>query len=414
MAQQKIKVIVVDDSAVVRQVLTEILNSDPGIELIATAADPIFAMNKMKKQWPDVIILDLEMPRMDGLSFLRKIMAEHPTPVIICSARAEKGAQTTMQVLSAGAVDVIAKPKLGLQGFLYETRQNLIDTVKAAAKANLRKLKRNAELFAVMEAKGAPASVAPKSRLEKPSPKPLSVSPRKPLREENQGIKRQFGSVFSERLAQPKLSADAMLAPVAYRKPVVSTDQVVAIGASTGGTQALEVVLKSLPPTSPGIVIVQHMPAGFTAAFAERLNNICEVEVKEAEDGDKVFHGRALIAPGDKHMLLRRSGGQYLVEVKDGPVINRHRPSVDVLFRSVAQSAGQNATGVIMTGMGDDGARGMAEMHQTGAFCVAQDEETCVVYGMPKEAVKHGGVDKIIPLEHIPNYIMKGRKADDD
>jgi two-component system, chemotaxis family, protein-glutamate methylesterase/glutaminase len=409
---QKIQTIVIDDSAVVRQVLSDILNSDPAIELFATAADPIFAMNKMKRQWPDVIILDLEMPRMDGLSFLRKIMSERPTPVIICSARAEKGAQTTMQVLAAGAVDVIAKPKVGLQGFLYEARHTITDIVKAAAKANLKKLQRNAEVSAALESRRSPTGEAAQfkfpPRFEAPKTEiPKVETPKTDSTDKKAPIK--FGSAFSERLAQPKLNADAMLAPTSFRRPVGPTERIVAIGASTGGTQALELVLKSLPVSAPGIVIVQHMPAGFTAAFADRLNGICQVEVKEAEDGDRVEHGRALIAPGDKHMLLRRSGAQYFVEVKDGPVINRHRPSVDVLFRSVAQNAGQNALGIIMTGMGDDGARGMAEMHQTGAFCVAQDEETCVVYGMPKEAVKRNAVDRIMPLEEIADMIMNNK-----
>lgn len=358
----KIKTLIVDDSAVVRQVLSEILKSDPSIEVLAAVADPLFAMNHMQKQWPDVIILDLEMPRMDGLTFLRKIMAEHPTPVIICSSLAEKGAQATVQVLSAGAVDVITKPKMGVQGFLHEVRSRLIDTVKAAAQANPKRLKHTLEMVSAPE---------------------------------------------------PKLSVDAMIPPSLRQPGHVTTEQVIAMGASTGGTQALELVLKSLPTHAPGIVIVQHMPAGFTAAFADRLNSICTVEVKEAENRDKVFPGRALIAPGDKHLLLTRNGTQYCVEVKDGPVINRHRPSVDVLFRSVAQNAGRNAVGVIMTGMGDDGARGMEEMHKAGAFTIAQNEETCVVYGMPKEAVKRGAVDKIAPLEHIAMFLMQSEKRGD-
>ncbi len=364
--RQKIKTLIVDDSAVVRQVLTEILKSDPGIEVMGAVSDPLFAMHRMEKQWPDVIILDLEMPRMDGLTFLRKIMSEHPTPVIICSTLAEKGAQTTIQVLSAGAVDVITKPKVGVQGFLYEVRSRLIDTIKAAAQANPKRLKRTIEL----------ASAPP---------------------------------------AGPKLSADAILPLSTVRRQPghVTTEQIIAIGASTGGTQALELVLKTLPPHTPGIVIVQHMPAGFTAAFAERLNSICQIEVKEAANGEKATQGRALIAPGDRHMLLRRSGSQYYVEIKEGPVINRHRPSVDVLFRSVAQSAGKSAVGVIMTGMGDDGARGLEEMHNVGAFTIAQNEETCVVYGMPKEAVKRGAVDKIASLEHIATILMQEEKTGD-
>lgn len=353
--REKIKTLVVDDSAVVRQALSDILSNAPGIELMGAVADPIFAMHRMEKQWPDVIILDLEMPRMDGLTFLRKIMAERPTPIIICSTLAEKGAQTTIQVLSAGAVEVITKPKLGVQSFLYDQRTILIDTVKAATQANLKKLKRSTELAAV----------------------------------------------------KPKLSVDAMLAPGLRHLPLTETEKVIAMGASTGGTQALEAVLRNLPTTIPGIVIVQHMPGGFTAAFAQRLNQVCNIEVKEAEDRDEVRPGRALIAPGAKHMLLKRQGRQYRVEVKDGPMINRHRPSVDVLFRSVAQNAGKNAIGVIMTGMGDDGARGLEEMHNSGADTIAQNEESCVVYGMPKEAVKRDAADHIIPLEQIAKQLIE-------
>lgn len=351
--REKIKVLVVDDSAVVRQALSDILSDAPGIELLGAAADPIFAMQRMQKQWPDVIILDLEMPRMDGLTFLRKIMAERPTPIIICSTLAEKGAQATIQVLSAGAVEVITKPKLGVQDFLYEQRTLLTDTVKAATQANLKKLKRSSEIAAV----------------------------------------------------NPKLSADAMLAPGIRKAPPTTTNTVIAMGASTGGTQALEAVLKQLPPDSPGIVIVQHMPGGFTAAFAQRLNQVCDLTVKEAEHLDPVRSGLVLIAPGDKHMLLDRQGKNYFVAVKDGPLINRHRPSVDVLFRSVAQNAGKNAIGIIMTGMGDDGARGLEEMHKEGAHTLAQNEETCVVYGMPKEAVKRNAVDKIVALDEIAPLI---------
>jgi len=356
MANHKIKALIVDDSAVVRQVLSEILRGDPAMEVLAAAADPLIAMQYMQKTWPDVIVLDLEMPRMDGLTFLRKIMAEHPTPVVICSTLAEKGAQVTIQVLSAGAVDIVTKPKMGVQGFLYANRVTLLDTIKAAAKANLKNLRRSPEV-------------------------PLSPP--------------------------PKLSADAILAAP---RPGVNlhqrTDRIIGMGASTGGTQALEQVLKSLPADAPGIVIVQHMPAGFTKAFADRLNSLCRIAVKEAENNDKIRRGRALIAPGDRHMLLRYVAGEYYVEVKEGPLINRHRPSVDVLFRSIAQCAGANAVGVIMTGMGDDGARGLEEMHNAGAVSIAQDEASCVVYGMPKEAIKRGAVDKILPLEAIAEHLV--------
>ncbi|MCP4695773.1 MAG: chemotaxis response regulator protein-glutamate methylesterase [Gammaproteobacteria bacterium] len=374
---EKIKTLVVDDSAVVRQALSDILRSDPGIELLAAVANPIFAMHRMERQWPDVIILDIEMPEMDGLTFLRKIMAEHPTPVIICSSMAEKGTQASIQILSSGAVEVITKPKIGARNFLYEAKLTLIDAVKAAAHANLTKIKRIAEMSSVRG-------------------RAVSTKPGKPM-----------PGISTEVIVEPKHSADVILAP--RSKPLVrgTTEQIIAMGASTGGTQALEFVLMRLPLHAPGIVIVQHMPGGFTAAFAKRLNGICDIVVKEAENGDRVARGQALIAPGDQHILLRRNGSLYHVELKSGPVVNRHRPSVDVLFRSVAQNAGKNAVGVIMTGMGDDGARGMQEMHNAGAFSIAQNEETCVVYGMPKEAVKRGAVDKIMPLESIAIKLME-------
>jgi len=384
--QKKIKTIVIDDSAVVRQALSDILRSDPGIELIAASADPIFAMQHMEKNWPDVIILDLEMPRMDGVTFLRKIMIERPTPVIVCSTLAEKGAQATMQVLAAGAVDVITKPKIGIQDFLYEVRMTFIDTVKAAARANLHKLKRNQEVSARMDARRRTFTNYAEER----------------------NVSRRSSSLGAGQEIQPKLSVDALIPKSTRSPPSTLTETVVVIGASTGGTQALELILKSLPHSAPGIAIVQHMPGGFTAAFAERLNGICEIEVKEAENGDALVQGRALIAPGNHHILLKRGGGKYFAEIKDGPVINRHRPSVDVLFRSAAQSAGRNTIGVILTGMGDDGARGLEELHHTGAYTIAQNEETCIVYGMPKEAIKRGAVDKVLALEEIASAILQG------
>ena len=345
----RIKVLVVDDSAVVRQVVAGMLAQDPDIEVIAAVADPILAMNRMKLQWPDVIVLDIEMPRMDGITFLKKIMAEHPTPVVICSTLAESGATTSIEALSAGAVAIITKPKIGLKQFLEDASEDMITAVKGASRANVKALR--------VEAKNTADVIMP--------------------------------------------AADKHLTIIQ------TTERVVALGTSTGGTQALEVVLTGLPRVTPGIVIVQHMPEKFTAAFAERLNSLCQIEVKEAQNNDRVINSRALIAPGGKHMLLRRTGAQYYVEVMDGPLVNRHRPSVDVLFRSVAKCAGANALGVIMTGMGDDGAAGLLEMRQAGARTVAQDEASCVVYGMPKEAVKRGGVDKTVSLKAIGNEIMQ-------
>ncbi len=349
-----IKVLIVDDSAVVRQVLTATLGEDPGIEVIGAASDPVFAMERMRTQWPDVIVLDVEMPRMDGITFLKKIMAERPTPVVICSTLTDKSAATTMQALAAGAVGIVTKPTLGLKQFLQDSSNDLISAVKAAARSNVRRL--------------VPVGAA--------------------------------------QAVPPKLSADVVL-PAATQAMAETTDRVVAIGTSTGGTQALEAVLTALPRVCPGIVIVQHMPEKFTEAFANRLNSLCRLEVREAKGGDRVMPGLALIAPGGRHMLLKRSGAQYHVDIVDGPPVSRHRPSVDVLFRSVAHCAGRNALGIIMTGMGDDGARGLKELHDTGARTLAQDEETCVVYGMPKEAVKLGGVDRVLPLGEIHAEILR-------
>jgi len=352
---KRIRVMVVDDSAVVRQVVTGLLNADPGIEVISAVADPVLAMARMKIEWPDVLVLDVEMPRMDGITFLRKIMHERPTPVVICSTLTEKGAQTTITALAAGAVAIIAKPKLGLRQFLNDTSEELIGAVKAAACVNVKRLVVHSEIAA-----NAPV----------------------------------------------KYTADVILPPAAKHAMIKTTERVVAIGTSTGGTQALEAILTALPRVSPGMVIVQHMPEKFTAAFAARLDTLCQVTVKEAQSNDRVVPGQALIAPGGKHLLLKRSGAQYFVEVVQGPLVSRHRPSVDVLFRSVARCAGGNALGVIMTGMGDDGATGLLEMRKAGAYTLAQNEESCVVYGMPREAVKRGAVVKSVPLDRIGEEIV--------
>ena len=350
----KINVMLVDDSAVVRQVLQRVLDRDPDIHVMGSASDPLFALNRMAGQWPDVIVLDIEMPRMDGITFLKKIMAEHPTPVVICSTLTEKGAETTMQALSAGAISIVTKPKIGLKSFLEDSAGDIIHAVKAASRANVANLRTHS---------------------------PVTV--------------------------RPKLSADAVL-PQSGQLHSMSktTEHIVAIGTSTGGTQALEVVLSALPGTAPGIVVVQHMPEKFTASFAQRLDSLCELRVKEANNNDRVLPGTVLIAPGGKHMVLKRNGAQYHVEVLDGPLVNRHKPSVDVLFRSVAKFAGKNAVGIIMTGMGDDGARGLKEIRDAGAPTVAQDEKSCVVFGMPKEAIALGAAEKVMSLCHIPSEIM--------
>jgi len=352
-SDREIKVIIIDDSAVVRQVMTQVLARDPAIRIIAQAMDPIFALDKMNREWPDVIVLDVEMPRMDGITFLTKIMAEHPTPVIICSSLTEKGAETTMQALAAGAFAIFTKPGLGVKDYLLDSSNDLVAAVRAAAGARVAKL-------------------PPQTTIARPP---------------------------------QKLTADAVLASGGGTAMAVTTDRFTAIGTSTGGTQALEYVLSALPRTCPGLVVVQHMPEKFTAAFAQRLDRICEIEVREGVTGDRVIPGRAIIAPGGKHLVVKRSGAQYVVEVVSAPPVNRHCPSVDVLFRSCAKFAGRNAVGVIMTGMGDDGARGLLEMHQAGARTFAQDEESCVVFGMPKEAIKLGAADRVVPLSAIAGLI---------
>ncbi|MCJ8151157.1 chemotaxis response regulator protein-glutamate methylesterase (plasmid) [Shinella sp. H4-D48] len=357
---KKIRVLIIDDSASVRQALTHVLEQDPEIEVMGAASDPFMAAKKIQEEMPDVITLDVEMPRMDGITFLRKIMSQRPIPVVMCSSLTEEGSETLMQALEAGAVDIILKPKIGAADHLAESGARIRQAVKGAAVARLGAGRR------AMAAAAASATAN----------------------------------------VTTKLTADAVLPPPSGRAMAKTTEMVACIGASTGGTEALRVMLEQLPANSPGMVIVQHMPEKFTAAFAKRLNSLCEVEVKEAVHGDPVLRGHVLIAPGDRHMMLERQGARYHVAVREGPLVSRHRPSVDVLFRSAARAAGANAMGVIMTGMGDDGARGMAEMHQAGAYTVAQDEASSVVFGMPKEAIAHGGVDKIVSLDQIAREIL--------
>jgi two-component system, chemotaxis family, protein-glutamate methylesterase/glutaminase len=353
-----IRVLIVDDSALVRQTLMEILKSDPDITVIGAVGDPLAAAEKMREQVPDVITLDIEMPRMDGLTFLRKLMSQHPIPVVICSSLAEDGDETTFRALEYGAVEIITKPKVGTKQFLEESRIRIIDAVRAAAMAKIRTIS--------------------------------GISPLK---------------------VAPKLNADVILAKAQPGNfSLRTTEKVVLVGASTGGTEALLTFLSALPLDCPAIAVVQHMPEHFTAAFAKRLDSVCRINVKEARDNDTLLRGQALIAPGSKHMLLKRSGTRYHVEVKEGPLVSRHRPSVDVLFRSGARYAGKNAVGVIMTGMGDDGAKGMREMFDAGAYNIAQDETSCVVFGMPQEAIKHGGVHKIMPLTSIAAEIVRACK----
>ena len=356
-----ISVLIVDDSAVVRQVLTSVLGNAPGITVLGAASDPIFAMDRMNRNWPDVIVLDVEMPRMDGITFLKKIMSVRPTPVVICSTLTEKGAETTLQALSAGAVGFVTKPQSGLKQFLESDAGELVVAVKAAAAGNMRRMR------AVSRGLVAPSTPAP-------------------------ALSAARGGTGS---------ADAVGAMA------VTTDRLVAIGTSTGGTQALELVLTSMPRLGVGVVVVQHMPEKFTAAFATRLNGMCQSDVVEATNGDRVLPGHVYIAPGGRHMTVIRDGAQYRVQVDDNPPVNRHRPSVDVLFDSVAKAAGRNALGIIMTGMGDDGARGLLAMRRAGASTLGQNEDTCVVYGMPNEARALGAVEKEVPLQAIATHMSR-------
>lgn len=360
------KVLIVDDSAVVRQMLTEILSSDAGIEVVGSASDPLIARDKIKRLNPDVITLDVEMPRMDGLAFLENLMRLRPLPVVMISSLTERGSEATLRALELGAVDFVAKPKLGMRDGMNEYADQIADKIRAAARAKLR-----------------PRAAAPAV-----APAPAHVA-----------------HVRAEPGATGHAPAHAP-APAAARTHFSSTEKLIIVGASTGGTEAIKEFLLEMPPDCPGILIVQHMPAGFTTSFAKRLDGLCRIRVKEAAHGERVLPGHAYIAPGDMHLSLGRSGANYVTELDQGPPVNRHRPAVDVLFRSAARNAGANALGVILTGMGKDGAAGMLEMRNAGAYNVAQDEASCVVYGMPKEAVAHGGVHEVLPLSEIGQHVL--------
>jgi two-component system chemotaxis response regulator CheB len=354
-----IRVFVVDDSAIVRQTLQHLLQGDPEIELQGAAPNPLIAAPMIRKLRPDVLLLDIEMPGMDGLTFLRQQMAEQPIPTVICSTLSTEGSGVALDALAAGAVAVVAKPRLGLRQFLEDSRRELVAALKTAARSRPR---------VVARAPAAPAAgAAPGGRVA------ATAAPR---------------------------PAVAGLHALSVNKPVL-------IGSSTGGTQALEVVLTALPADCPGIAIVQHMPEKFTAMYAQRMNQLCAMDVREARDGDRLERGVVLIAPGGRHLQLRKAGGQYFAVVADGPPVNRHKPSVDVLFRSAAACAGADTMAVILTGMGDDGARGMKLLHDGGARTVAQDEASCVVFGMPMEAIKLGGVDEVMPLDRVAAAILK-------
>lgn len=349
--KRSIRVLVIDDSALVRQTLSDIINSDPHLEVMGTAADPYFAAQKIKEAIPDVITLDIEMPKMDGLTFLKTLMARYPIPVVIISSLTQQGGHMALRALELGAVEIVSKSEIrNTKEHLEESSIRITDAIKAAHMAPIRRVVLNKP-----------------HQDEKHAVKPDPSNPNSPI----------------------------------YK----TTDKVIAIGASTGGTEALRFFLKNIPANAPGILITQHMPPGFTKSFADQVNLICEVTVKEANDGERVMRGHAYIAPGGRHMELYRSGAKYFIKVRDGELVNRHKPSVDVLFRSVAKHAGQNALGIIMTGMGKDGAEGLLDMKETGARTIAQDEKSCIVFGMPKEAIKIGAADQIMPLQDMPQRV---------
>lgn len=369
---RKVRVLVVDDSASVRETLKEIIDADPALEVMGAASNPYAAARLIAKEVPDVIVLDVEMPRMDGITFLRKLMQQHPMPVVMCSSLTDSGSETLMEALDAGAIDVIQKPRIGSRDFLLEARTRVCDAIKDAAGTRMRR-------------------------------RSLPLTP---------PATRAGAADDRTRTVAPKLTADVILPPPLKRSAgalVQTTETMVCIGASTGGTESLRILLERLPADSPGICIVQHMPEQFTDAFARRLDGLCAVTVREARDGDAILRGQVLIAPGNHHLLVKRSGARYTVEIRDGPLVCRHRPSVDVLFRSAAQYCGANAVGVLMTGMGDDGARGLLEMKQAGAYTIAEDESTCVVFGMPREAIKRGAASRVLPLDLIGDEIIRAR-----
>ncbi|MEM5437830.1 chemotaxis response regulator protein-glutamate methylesterase [Paraburkholderia diazotrophica] len=350
---QKIKVLCVDDSALIRSLMTEIINSQPDMTVVATAPDPLVARELIKQHNPDVLTLDVEMPRMDGLDFLEKLMRLRPMPVVMVSSLTERGSEITLRALELGAVDFVTKPRVGIRDGMLEYAEKLADKVRAAARARVRQ--------------AAPAPHAP--------------------------------------AAGQAAAAAATHAPL-FNNPLVSTEKLIIVGASTGGTEAIREVLMPLPPDAPAVLIAQHMPPGFTKSFAQRLNGLCRITVKEAEHGERVLPGHAYIAPGHAHLLLARSGANYIAHLSDDPPVNRHRPSVDVLFRSAALHAGKNAVGVILTGMGRDGAAGLLDMRKAGAYTLAQDEASCIVFGMPREAIAMGAADEIAPLSEMSRRVM--------
>lgn len=370
-----IKVLIVDDSALIRKMLTSILESAPGIEVVGTASDPYMAREKIKKLKPDMITLDVEMPKMDGVTFLRNLMRLHPMPVLMVSSLTEQGADITLQALEAGAVDFVTKPKVDLANTFEDYGDEIVEKVRMVARANVKQV--------ISRAKSKPAHV-----IGTPGP--------------GEKVKGEDGKVVPQ-----KFTTDAVIQKSSGKRHFQTTDKIIAIGASTGGTEAIRVVLESFSPGTPGVVIVQHIPAAFSRPFAERMNNSCAMNVMQATDGQQIIPGHVYIAPGDKHLMVERDGARYICRLNDGELVNRHKPSVDVLFRSMAENVGPNGIGVILTGMGGDGALGMKEMQEVGAETIAQDERSSVVWGMPGEAVRLGGVDQVLPLDEVAEAVKK-------
>ncbi|CAH0351722.1 chemotaxis response regulator protein-glutamate methylesterase [Aquabacterium sp. CECT 9606] len=357
----KTRVVVVDDSALVRSLLTEIINRQPDMECIGAAADPLVAREMIRNLNPDVITLDVEMPRMDGIDFLAKLMRLRPMPVVMVSTLTERGAEVTLKALELGAIDFVAKPKIGVADGLRQLQDDITDKIRIASKARINRLHAPA-------AGGAPGTA---------------------------------------QAHDPK----AVARPVSASLGRLSTEKIIFIGASTGGTEATKEVLITLPADSPAVVITQHMPPGFTRNYAARLDGLCKISVKEAVDGERILPGHAYIAPGGMHLSVERSGANYLARVQDGDPVNRHKPSVEVLFKSAARVVGPNAVGIMLTGMGADGATAMREMRDAGAYCVAQDEASCVVFGMPREAIAAGAVQEVLPLNKITGHLMDHLRA---
>lgn len=418
-AGRMIRVLCVDDSALIRELMVEIINAQPDMQVVATAPDPLVARDLIKRHDPDVLTLDVEMPRMDGLDFLERLMRLRPMPVVMVSSLTERGGEITLRALELGAVDFVSKPRLGIRGGMLEYAETIADKIRAAARARIRPAGRAVTSPSAGGAQAGPAHSTSALSTSVQSSQALSNPAQSSLSQSNSAQFNPYSSSLADRsidvsvshdtVGQDTVTQDTVSPPataVASRRPLLSSEKLIAVGASTGGTEAIRAVLQSLPADAPAILVTQHMPPGFTRSFAERLNGLCRIAVKEAAHGERILPGHAYIAPGDAHLTLSRSGANYVVTLDQRPPVNRHRPSVDVLFDSVARVAGRNAVGVILTGMGRDGARGLLQMREAGAHTIAQDEQSCVVYGMPREAVELGAAESVLPLSRISGHLL--------